>query len=573
MKAILSFLSPRSGILSREAHSSAVGLLSRAAHLSPRSGIYRPSGLLSPAGHFTARSAFIRPRSGFIARSAFILFIALALGACATEEVLAPAQSDDPATAIVFGTFLDKAPQAAAAQSGIKPLASVLTTTGLQAYGFTVLAYSTDYTAWSEYYSTAPATPNFMNNVAVTWDSDHWTYAGTQYWPNTSGTEWSNVSFFSYSTVNGATATGVANGNPEIAFETQAAAASQVDLVADTDLDLTAESNAGRVKFAFDHILSRIGFSAKLSTAHAGATVTVKSLKVYYKSGEVASNGTYTFNTTTNTDADNWTLDDATFFANGEGDQIFTGAATLTAATATNLSAPDAYLMLIPQAVEGGDVYVVLDYDVDNGSTTENKTPSIDLPATTWTPGKSYTYNFLLSFDPAVGFDTETSVNPWDDTKAVDIPPQPSIPTPEHAASTNTWEFGNSDLVWSDRILVPECSDGCSSNEDNGTMRYYYNWEYVANEDNAAAMCPDPWRVPTKDDFDKLTNSGAIAAAWGYGGGDMGELANITTDGYYWSSTEKADEDEYAYYLYYNSSSMNVTPTPMWYEFQVRCVR
>jgi uncharacterized protein (TIGR02145 family) len=36
-----------------------LSFLSRAAHLSPRSGIYRPSGLLSPAGHFIARSAFI----------------------------------------------------------------------------------------------------------------------------------------------------------------------------------------------------------------------------------------------------------------------------------------------------------------------------------------------------------------------------------------------------------------------------------------------------------------------------------------------------------------------------------
>jgi uncharacterized protein (TIGR02145 family) len=36
-----------------------LSFLSREAHLSPRSGIYRPSGLLSPAGHFIARSAFI----------------------------------------------------------------------------------------------------------------------------------------------------------------------------------------------------------------------------------------------------------------------------------------------------------------------------------------------------------------------------------------------------------------------------------------------------------------------------------------------------------------------------------
>jgi hypothetical protein len=56
MKAILSFLS-------------------RVAHLSPRSGIYRPSGPLSPRSGFIARRAFI-------ARSAFILLIALAISGC-----------------------------------------------------------------------------------------------------------------------------------------------------------------------------------------------------------------------------------------------------------------------------------------------------------------------------------------------------------------------------------------------------------------------------------------------------------------------------------------------------------
>jgi hypothetical protein len=540
--------------------------------------------------------SFLSPRSGiypgaprpFIARSAFVLFIALAMGACATEEVLVPAQSDDPATAIVFGTFLDKAPQAAAAQSGIKPLASVLTTDGLQTDGFKVLAYSTDYTAWDDYKGTAPETPDFMNNVAVTWDTDHWTYDDVLYWPKTDGTEWGNVSFFGYSTVNGATAYGVANGNPEIAFETQVAAASQVDLVADTDLDLTAEINSGRVKFAFDHILSRIGFSAKLATAHSGTTVTVKSLKIYYKSGKVVSNGTYTFNTTTtNIDADNWELGEDTFEekGEGEGDQIFTGEATLNTAAATNLSAPDSYLMLIPQAMEEGDVYVVLDYDVNNGSTTENKTLSIDLPATTWTPGKSYTYNFLLSFDPAVGFDTEITVNPWDDPTDIDI-----VPPPPYAASANTLKFGESPLIWSDWINVPDCNTTeasfsygdtdpkCRSNTSEPNTWYYYNWHYV--HANAVEMCPSPWRVPSTEDFQALataaTNGATLTAAWGLPGyADGGSVGQAGQAGYLWATTVyEGDSSGQAYGLSYTSSDVRGNAKDSKYYGQsVRCVR
>jgi hypothetical protein len=83
--------------------------------------------------------------------------------------------------------------------------------------------------------------------------------------------------------------------------------------------------------------------------------------------------------------------------------------------------------------------------------------------------------------------------------------------TPPHAASAETWTVG--DQTWSDAIHMPKCKEGtfkrksskpqCCSYTIEGKKYYYYNWPYV--KANAAKLCPSPWRVPTTDDFRKLT--------------------------------------------------------------------
>jgi hypothetical protein len=152
--------------------------------------------------------------------------------------------------------------------------------------------------------------------------------------------------------------------------------------------------------------------------------------------------------------------------------------------------------------------------------------------------------------------------------------------TPTHAASTKTWTFGNQ--TWSDVIHIPACNKEsfksintdphCRSYTESGNTWYYYNWAYVNK--NAATLCPSPWRVPTREDFDvlKKNKSTGLADAWGYGG----ELSsNIffhgDTQAYYWSSTET--NDDIAYRLYYSSSNLNVANNKKLLGFQVRCVK
>jgi hypothetical protein len=119
---------------------------------------------------------------------------------------------------------------------------------------------------------------------------------------------------------------------------------------------------------------------------------------------------------------------------------------------------------------------------------------------------------------------------------------QAAYATPEHAASTQVWTFGESLLVWSDYIatgvggtqVVPTFSDDpLSATNPEYTIRvvsentwYYYNWTYMNT--NKATICPLPWRVPVKADFQALmtaavshTNLNAtwVGNGWRYGWG------------------------------------------------------
>jgi hypothetical protein len=155
--------------------------------------------------------------------------------------------------------------------------------------------------------------------------------------------------------------------------------------------------------------------------------------------------------------------------------------------------------------------------------------------------------------------------------------------TPPHAASTHTWTLGG--LTWSDAIQMPGCNKTgftgsynephCCSYTSGTTTWYYYNWPYVHH--NATPLCPTPWRVPTRTDFDALANEMArsrLTGDWGYGGwcGSDGTLRNQGAWAEYWSSTEHSRGT--AYYLFYDSGSVSAqNAVNKNAGFQVRCVK
>jgi uncharacterized protein (TIGR02145 family) len=175
---------------------------------------------------------------------------------------------------------------------------------------------------------------------------------------------------------------------------------------------------------------------------------------------------------------------------------------------------------------------------------------------------------------------------------------------PPGAASTQTWVIGTQ--TWS--APLQKAQSGCTAATDLGTTNppttayyrssglysdsgYLYNWKCVSEQ--AANLCPSPWRVPAKDDFVTLdkafggsgSNRSGVdqswittnyVTTWGgvYGGHAYSTSVNYTgSEAYYWSSSE---------YTTTNASNVNFSTSGLVYPqynygkyrgFQVRCVK
>ncbi|MDR1342161.1 MAG: hypothetical protein LBK18_02770 [Prevotellaceae bacterium] len=179
------------------------------------------------------------------------------------------------------------------------------------------------------------------------------------------------------------------------------------------------------------------------------------------------------------------------------------------------------------------------------------------------------------------------------------------IAAPTHAASPTQWTITSADgtvrQTWSDHINIPACNKtsfsggtaaapqaDCRNNPDGG----YFLYSGVYVQENAATLCPNGWRVPTKDDFDKVIDmhgykpTGFLSStADGNWGGRLGGYSNsIGTigslpgtaypGGYYWSAEEDDDSGISAYFLGFNGSShANIEAQYKAMGYGVRCVR
>jgi hypothetical protein len=171
---------------------------------------------------------------------------------------------------------------------------------------------------------------------------------------------------------------------------------------------------------------------------------------------------------------------------------------------------------------------------------------------------------------------------------AADVPLPPAPSTPPLAASTRTWTFGNQ--TWSDDIHISDCNKDatgfansntnpqCRSYTEGTNTWYYYNWPYM--NEHKTTMCPDPWRVPTSDDFEALKDiAEEVGLDWSLGGHCYYQDSSVGGPGMYayWWATDEAS-DTYAYALKYWSDET----TPIYFRvgaenkaagFHVRCVK
>jgi hypothetical protein len=150
-------------------------------------------------------------------------------------------------------------------------------------------------------------------------------------------------------------------------------------------------------------------------------------------------------------------------------------------------------------------------------------------------------------------------------------------------ASTQTWTYGTQ--TWSDRIVadVTNCTKTSTLSTTNYSAteykvsggRYYYTWTCAYN--NRDLFCPSPWRLPAREDFNTLISNvtrATLVNDWGYGGyANSGSMINLSTYGYYWSSTDYSTSN--AYNIYYNNISVFAVSYSFFkrYGMQVRCVK
>jgi hypothetical protein len=353
--------------------------------------------------------------------------LAMTFVACTNEEIDKPAVADS-VQPLSFNTILGP--------SAPDTRGAVFTKDDLQqaTNGFTVVAYNQgEQSAFTTYLSSTeggkaanelPSPANFMANQTVAWSTNKWEYTPVKYWPGkVDGTSYGKVSFFALgglASASNALAFNSTKKTPEFnSYTVPAAAGDQKDLVADVLFDEDFTSNSGNVKFAFSHILSKIGFTAKLAAQYSGAEVKITALQVNYGNNRVADTGTYAFALSGTDHAVGVWTPAATYLTGNSGD-LRVGSADVTldnsaTPTVTTLNDASKFLMLIPQTTTmAGSLIVKLTYTVTTGAETVTYPITYQIPAVTYEIGKQYTYNFVLTLNPVV-FDVALDINAWTD--------------------------------------------------------------------------------------------------------------------------------------------------------------
>lgn len=245
--------------------------------------------------------------------------------------------------------------------------------------------------------------PVFMNSLKVAWSDPNdlvngiWSYGDSKYyWPETDA-----LSFFAIAPDNKDKVGKFNQGSSiTVPITIQDDVASQIDILAASALNLTRETNTnGKVDFQFEHILSRIGFKARLKE---GENLKFKLNEIKYAYGSVAKTGRFEYGNGTFVD------DQQTMHSNPDN-QILK--LTWTAAGRENIiesTQPkyihdlDSYFMIIPQDLSKGNfVTLTIKYQIAVAGDVWGKVRevSVTIPGMKYVMGSAYTHNLIFSGD------------------------------------------------------------------------------------------------------------------------------------------------------------------------------
>ena len=340
---------------------------------------------------------------------------ALTLVSCSSDDLDSFSDNSSKSEAISFDGYLGRS---AVAVNGTR--GSVLDNTTLQPKGFGVFGHHVETDA-TEYGF------DLFNNVKVTYETSAWTYSPLRFWP-TQG----HIDFLAYAPYDSKYDNTVTKDNQKLEFEVISDIENQKDLLYANAVGQTLDkisSTGNKVKFTFNHALSKLGYKVKLSgdyTSNATFTLTKITLagspdektKAFYTSGKIDLSKT-------NTASDLW----SEYAADRQNFDWFSGSSYTV--TGTDLKHPDDYraedkdyLFVIPQNFldadgNGDKLYVIVEYDITykSGTTATITNKVYKQIKCDFKPGKAYMINLTLGLP--IEFDAE--VTPWGEDNSIEV--------------------------------------------------------------------------------------------------------------------------------------------------------
>lgn len=338
---------------------------------------------------------------------------ALTLVSCSSEDLNSLSDNSSKNEAISFDGYLGRSAVAVNGSRG-----SVLKIDGLKEAtgGFGVFGNYKE-TDGEEFGS------NWFKNVHVTYSStdSKWTYSPAQYWlPQ------GHIDFLAYAPYAAETtlkADETTSKNTCIDFTVAGEAANQKDLLWANAANQTKAntSDAGKkVKFTFNHALSRLGYTVKLKDNYKGATIKLTKITLAGSSngteGAFYKTGTIDLSQTSHSTALWKPSTDAKLKFDW-----FTGTPQDLAKAYENPKTD--YLFVIPQdfsASTNNKLYVIVKYTIEgyNGVKTSMENTVYKQLDNKFEQGKAYTINLTIGLTP-IEFDAE--VTDWDTTNGTSI--------------------------------------------------------------------------------------------------------------------------------------------------------
>lgn len=264
---------------------------------------------------------------------------------------------------------------------------------------------------------------NLFNNQQVKYSSadKKWTYENTKYWPAQG-----HIDFLAYAPYDA----GTFENTYCLNFTVSPTITEQKDLLwakAVGQTKNTISSTENKVKFKFDHALSRLGYTVKLKEDYKNVNIKLKKITLAGTDTDPKAPAFYTKGTI-DLSTDQWSTlstDAKQYFEWFSGEKPVTFVKPASEDKPVSNPTTD-YLFVIPQDFSKGNknndnLYVIVEYTIQNG-TTETMTSTVSSKIEdNFEQGKAYTINLTIGLIP-IDFDVEV-VNGWvDDNTIPEIP-------------------------------------------------------------------------------------------------------------------------------------------------------